>query len=515
MNIFSSVQFRKPKKSKFDLSHERKMSMKMGTLTPFLCMEVMPGDSFRVNTEMLMRLQPLIAPMMHRVKVKTDFFFVPNRLVWDNWQKFITAGDKGTDAPVHPFINIGDVNKNILTKGELADFLGLPAVDQTTAWAGSLKVSALPFRAYSLIWDEYYRDQNLQDPSGFNKGDGEMSGAEIDRIMWLRKRAWEKDYFTSALPWAQKGGAVSSPISGEIVAGSLRTGDVRDDGTGNLVSGDLSANTGVLKAGGTTTAYLDVIGEGDIEGAGLDINELRRSVRIQEWLEKNARAGSRYIESILSHFGVLSSDARLQRPEYLGGGQNPIVISEVLSTYQQADDTGYPQGTMSGHGIGTGNIHGFKRSFEEHGFIFGIMTVLPRTAYQQGVPKDFTRFDKFDYAWPSFAQLGEQAVINKELYFDPTDVTGYNEQTFGYQARYAEYKYKPSSVHGDFRDNLAFWHMGRIFANKPALNSSFITADPTKRVFAVETQTEDEILCQLYNRVDAVRPLPYFNSPTL
>jgi hypothetical protein len=403
---------------------------------------------------------------------------------------------------VHPYLEITELNKTNVLKGTLADFLGLPVLANGDSISAPYQVSALPFRAYQLIYNEYYRDQNLIDPVTVLKTDGLDGSADV----WqLRKRAWEKDYFTSCLPWAQKGGPVTAPA--EVEYSSLS--QVRTATDTIPADAGLLSTSGNLQAGAGVGAKIE-----NIEDIGININDLRISVRLQEWLERQARAGSRYIETILSNWGVLSSDARLQRPEYLGGSINPIVISEVLSTYQNADDTGYPQGNMSGHGISTGGNGGFKRKFEEHGYVFGIMTVLPRTAYQQGIPKTFSRFDKFDYAWPSFAQLGEQEVKTKELFFAPNNESA-NETVFGYQSRYAEYKYQPSTVHGDFKDTLDYWHMGRKFAAVPVLNASFIEADPTKRIFAVTDQNEDEILCQIYNRVDAIRCLPYFNTPTL
>ncbi|AXH77557.1 MAG: major capsid protein [Microviridae sp.] len=511
--LFGSIQNFRPKKNKFDLSHEKKMSFKMGTLTPFLLQEVIPGDQFRVNTEMLMRLQPMLAPIFHRIRVKTDYFFVPNRLVWDNWQKFITGGEDGNDATVAPYFLMeqAQIDAGYCQKGSLWDYMGLPTIEKLEPLTAELKVNALPFRAYQLIYNEYFRDENLVPKVNVTKTDGQ--DGNTGSLTELQKRAWEKDYYTSALPWAQKGGAVTMPTDIQYKVGGTLLRDV-----GGAPVDPNGALTATGAGGDATSATFQAANSGNlqvenIDSIGTTINDLRVAVRLQEWLEKNARAGSRYIESILAHFGVLSSDARLQRPEYLGGNQNPIVISEVLSSYQNADDSGYPQGNMSGHGIATGGNGGFKRRFEEHGFVIGIMTVLPRTAYQQGIAREWQRFDKLEYAWPSFAQLGEQEIKNSELYFDNAGVN--NAGTFGYQSRYAEYKFKPSTVHGDFRDNLDYWHMGRKFAAQPVLNRSFIEADPTKRIFAVTDQTEDEILCQIYNRVDALRPLPYFNSPTL
>lgn len=450
------------------------------------------------------------------MRVKTDFFFVPNRLVWDNWQKFITGGEDGLDASVPPYVQIDEGGKSNFGKGTLADFIGVPDPTGFGAMGGAIGLSAIPFRAYQLIFNEYYRDQNLVPEATIFKTDGHiLSGSpEYNSILTMRKRAWEKDYFTSALPFAQKGGAVIMPMEADVNYKPIS--DVYSaDGIPANVVGSITTDLGQLKvptSGAPTQGRIENIES--VENGSTTINDLRTAVRLQEWLERNARAGSRYIENILANWGVLSSDARLQRPEYLGGGSNAVVISEVLSTFQAGDDSGYPQGNMTGHGISAGNISGFKRRFEEHGYVIGLMTVLPRTAYQQGLPKHLSRFDKFDYAWPSFAQLGEQEIKNQEIYMDPVTLST-NQETFGYQSRYADYKYQPSTVHGDMKDTLSFWHMGRQFSSLPVLNQSFIQADPTKRIFAVETLTEDEIIMQLYNRVDVLRALPYFNTPTL
>ena len=512
MKIFDRIQLTRPKRSVFDLSHERKFSMNMGDLVPILCQEVVPGDSFRLSLQQLVRLQPMLAPMMHRVNVTTHFFFVPNRLIWNDWEDFITGGDKGTAQPVFPtFERVSPQTPKLLglTPGSLSDYLGYPVSRLPSTTTTIQKFSQLPYRAYHLIWNEYYRDQNLQSPVDISLSSGNTLLGQADskvtewarRALAIQKRAWEKDYFTSALPYAQKGQELSFSIAG--------TAPVKSDST----VADVYISQAATYAGGINK-YLSTTGSGklvaDLSDAGATkINELRQAFQIQKWLEKNARGGSRYIEQILTHFGVKSSDARLQRPEYLGGGKTPVTISEVLQN--SATDETSPQGNMAGHGVSVGATHSFKRSFEEHGFIIGIMSVLPRTAYFQGMPKIFNKFDRFDYYWPEFAHLGEQEVKLSELYYDPTGAT--NNDTFGYQPRYSEYRFVNDSVHGDFQTSLKFWHMAREFANKPALNASFVQADPTNRVFAVTDESYPKLLVNTYANIQAVRPMPKYGNP--
>lgn len=506
--LFNSVKLQKPKTNVFDLSHEKKLSMNMGELVPIMLQEVVPGDKFRVSTESLIRMAPLVSPMMHRVNSFIHYFFVPNRLVWDNWQDFITGGRLGTDASVLPklLLDPGATGAVLFNEGTLWDYFGLPTHGDI-ARHESTYISALPFRAYQLIYNEYYRDQNLSAPIDIKKTDA-VDSTETSLLLTMRKRCWEKDYFTSALPWTQRGGEVLLPGSLKYTDGLPShvynaIGDDLVDTAGNLTS-DVNGHVNSVDAGGQA-ARIETEGSLDVS-----INEFRTAARLQAWLERNALGGSRYIESILAHFGVKTPDYRLQRPEYLGGGKTPVVISEVLNTSATATEA---QGNMAGHGIGVGNSNSFKKYFSEHGYIIGIMSVMPRTAYQQGIPRMFTKLDNLDYYFPEFANIGEQEVKNEEVYWRYDQDRSVNESAFGYQSRYAEYKFNRDSVHGDFKSSLSHWHMGRIFGSMPSLNSAFVESDPTHRVFAVTTSTIDKLYVQLYNKVSAIRPMPVFGTP--
>lgn len=491
--IFDKVGISRPRYSSFDLSREQKLSCKMGDLIPTYLEEVIPGDQFSVNTEIMMRLAPLLSPVMHRVNVFMHFFFVPNRIIWNQWEEFITGGKDGLSDPTFPVFV-----QPLVQTGSLPDYLGIPTFSNDTVDA---TISQLPFRAYQQIYSDYYRDPNLTDEIDVNTANDTV-------LKTLRKRCWEKDYFTSALAEAQRGAAVGVPADINYKLNS----DVVDSGTGAAVTGDLVAGTGgSLQTSGTSNE----VRLENINNVDMDINELRKSSAIQRFLEHNMRAGYRYVEQLAARFGVTKQDARLQRAEYLGGGKQPIVISEVLSTTKtvNADDSlNNPVGEMAGHGIVTGAKNRFKYSVPEHGYIMGIMSVLPRTAYQQGIQRHWSRTDRLDYYAPEFANLGEQEVKNKEIYFDNTDNT-YNEGTFGYQQRWAEMKYGCSTVHGDFRETLDFWHLGRIFGAQPTLSESFMKADPDTRIFAVEEG--DHLWVQLYHSVKARRPMPYFADPRL
>lgn len=505
MKLFSSIANKSPKKNKFDLSSENKLSMKIGDLVPILVKEILPGDSWQVTSEIMMRLSPMIAPVMHRMNVYTHYFFVPNRILWDEWEDFITGGEDGTSLPVPPQYQTDEITQPILQEKKLSDYLGFPTL--VAAEPVNILFSALPFRAYQTIFNEYYRDQNLTDKIEVLKTGGLQPSADLVSHMGvMRQRAWEKDYFTSALPWTQRGPEVTIPINTTVDT-------VIDKATGVGALGN--PNLGTSSPSGTLVNSANVLQELELQGDGAQatINDLRRSVRLQEWLEKNARGGARYIEQLLSHWGRAPQDARLQRPEYLGGGKQPVTISEVLATV--GGETA-PQGEMAGHGISVGNTNGFKKTFDEHGYVIGICSVLPTTAYYQGIPKHFQRVDKLDYAWPEFAQLGEQEIKNREIFFDGNNA---GTNTFGYTPRYSEYKYGISEVHGEFKSSLDFWHMGRKFASLPALNTAFVTVDPDdpelKRIFAVTDAATDDLYVQIYHDISALRALPYYGTPTL
>lgn len=381
--IFTHVPLKRPRSNVFDLSHERKLSMNMGDLVPIMLNEVVPGDKFQIKTEILMRMAPMLAPIMHRVNVYTHYFYVPTRLIWSDFEEFITGGRLGPQpdvpGPVPPYgIRSDASNHSRMLTGSLADYLGIPPNRITSPMVyDNLKFSTLPFRAYQLIYNEYYRDQNLEPeiPISLSSGEELKSTQTREALLILRKRAWEKDYFTSALPWPQRGGDVhmslgsSAPIVFDKTTGYNQhlvttNGTVIAPSNTNLQAASDPNEGGhtAIKAG-TQTANIDPNNTlyADLSNAqGSTINELRRALRLQEWLEKNARSGGRYIEQILSHFGVRSSDARLQRPEYLGGGKTPLKISEVLQT-SETDATA--QGNMSGHGIATGVSHQANRFF--------------------------------------------------------------------------------------------------------------------------------------------------------
>lgn len=549
MSIFSKISQKKIQKSNFDLSHEVKLTCNSGYMIPVLNQEILPGDSFSVNSEIFLRAQPMLAPLMHRVNVYCHYFFVPNRLIYNDWENFIVGNkdDNGNEyiPPNIAYKDISNLNGRDYTQtGFLADHLGLPAKSPAGKLniPDNLLVSLMHFNAYNLIFNEYYRDQNLTPERKIYADSGTYLQSQLNEIdFMLAKRAWEKDYFTACLPWPQKGDDVFIPLSGNAPINRIDESKpdtyqgVLDMVTGLPINppdttiGGSGQNAGMLslptQPGGvlvstTSSGQQNVAAQMQLDNLEVSlnqvnattINELRKAVKLQEWFERNARGGTRYIEQILSHFGEQSSDSRLQRPEYLGGGKNPIVISEVLSK-AEGNDTVVAE--MFGKGVSVGKTNSFNRKFEEHGVVIGILTVIPRTAYSQGINKKFLRLDKFDFYFPEFANLGEQEVINNELYMDDD---GLGNETFGYIPRFSEYKYSNSEVHGDMRDTLAFWHWSRIFNARPALNQEFIECNQDNRIFSVTSSggyPVDNFIIQIYHNIKARRPMPYFSTPSL
>lgn len=570
MSIFSKIQVRKRKRSPFDLSHECKLTTEFGRLTPFLCEPVLPNDKFKVSSNILVRFAPLALPVMQRFNAYLHYFFVPNRLIWTEWETFVTGGEDGLQNPAYPYIKLGThfdymnpqtnpIDSNLVRPSSLFDYLGFPTLDQEPVFTSDVEFDALPFKAYQLVWNEYYRDQTLQEPFPIyeNLSGGQPTGTTwLEGLLSLRQRAWRKDYFTSALPDPQRGPDVTLPVAGDIdiqftpsydpfdphtlLVGTDREGD--GAGTGSLYEtqfeGGVDAGKSYIHAGSSATNEpLEIDNSRNLSGRLVDsqgdptmrsatINEVRRAFAIQRWYELAARAGSRYIEQIFAHFGIRSSDARLQRPEYLGGSVVPILVGDVLQTSAtDYESEGTPLGTPAGVANGVAASREFRRTFEEHGWILGILSIVPDSAYMQGIPRKFLKRDKFDFAWPLLANIGEQEIQNQELYFDWLNTDGKNEEGFGYAPRYSEYKFGLNSVHGSFRDTLLGFHDTRLFDSMPKLNEDFVTiqtpdlsdsqVDPQSglnRIFSV-TNSIDHLWCQVYNKVKVLRVLPKYGTP--
>lgn len=500
MNLLNSVKMTRPKASVFDLSEDVKLSCNMGELIPVYVKDVVPSDKFRISNEALVRLQPMVAPMMHRCDISFHTFFVPYRILWPNFDKWITNQKVAGALPAHPYVTIK--TENPVTKGSLMDYMGLPLSGAMSPDA-NVNIDPGALAAYQMVYNEYYRDQNLIDPVNFELIDGDNT-ANVDLFI-KRKRAWEHDYFTACAPTAQAGEAVELPLAGmsdvpilfNNVSGVTLEGVPTDVVVEAGVNPDINPDS--LYAATST-----------IEAQSTTINDLRTAYRLQEWLEKSMRGGKRLFENILVFFGLRSPDSRLQRPEYISGSKTAIQISEVLNT---TGTTEAPQGTMAGHGLSVVNPKDGVYHAKEWGFIITVMSIMPRTAYQQGISRMWSKItDPMQIYWPQFDHLGEQEVLNQEIF--AYQGAGANEETFGYLPRYSEYKVAFNRVAGEFRDTLDFWHMGRIFESAPALNQQFIEADPTHRVFAVTDPEEQKILCHVYNKVTAIRPMSKYSTPT-
>lgn len=467
---------------KHSLSHYKLLTCDMGELVPIACMEVLPGDTFQQMTSTLIRLSPLVAPMMHPVEVKIHHWFVPYRIIWDDFEDFITGGDDGMDATVFPTCNLTNVSV-----GTLADYLGIP-----TQVANTLSVSALPFRAYNLIFNEFYRDQDLQAELTINYG----NGVDATTLRNIQNVAWEKDRFTTARPWPQKGPQVTMPlgVSAPVVSSGDRptfdshpNASVFDERQAQIAPNNSLAVEGAGIAANTPWMFGNVTGlEADLTGAtAATIDELRRAFALQRYSEARALYGSQYTE-YLRYIGVRSSDARLQRPEYLGGGKAPVQISEILQTAPTTSGSAVGVGNLKGHGLGAMRSNRYRRFFEEHGLVLTLLSVKPRTMYYQGLAKQWSRRSKEDFYQRELEHIGQEPIYNREVYAAHATPDG----VFGYNDRYDDYRHVQSSISGEFRGStLNFWHMARDLSGgaDPALNETFIKSNPTKRVFAVNS----------------------------
>lgn len=485
-----------PNRNNFDLSHELKTSVDMGFITPILLLETMPGDTIKIRPEVFARMVPMVSPVMHRIKITMDFFWVPNRILWDKWQKWIV----GTEVAEHPYINWAADNNSPVS---LASYQGIP--QSTQASLNSAKISAFPMYGYWKIYDEYYRDQNQI--AELVPDQPLVAGPNPQLPATPAFRAWQHDYFTSALPFAQKGDPVGAQVDLNVASGGPQLV--------KLSSGALSVSGGTLypaagSLSNTSTGqdqYIDPNGTYEIL-----VKELRYAFAYQSYLEKNARGGTRYVEWIKQHFGQDTSDGRAQRPEFMGRITQDMVLSEVLSTAETTDVLG----ALGGHGISYASGESIYQSCEEHGYVHGLINVQPNTAYGQGLPRHYQRKTNIDYPIPVFANLGEQEIYNNEIFGEMLSIL--DTDTFAYQPMFQELRDQYNRFSGHFYGDFLTWHLGRKFATAPVFNRSFIESGTSisKRIFAVETElTQDTILLSLYFDITRRSAIPNYGIPQL
>lgn len=543
---FSDAPAMYMKRTKFDRSHVYKTTFNSGKLIPVFVDEVLPGDTTRMSVNYFARLATPIKPIMDNIYFDWFFFFVPNRLVWEHWQNFCFEQEDPDDSTdyVIPTISASSKVKNSLV-GSLWDYFGLP-INTTENLSG---INSLPFRGVYLIWNEWFRDENLQKSVKIQKGDTNEvldSTRKSEQPSWVLDspgtsaypgyacppRGKRHDYFTSALPWTQKGPGVSiglagtAPVQGNFSISGFRTGTVTAEDTSNslqalAVAGKVGRISGYPEITSWPTNNVTVSGLSQSglyanldESSIFTINSLRTAFQMQKFYERLARGGSRYTEVLRSFFGVVSPDARLQRPEFLGSFTKMVNVNPIAQT--SATDNTSPQGNLSAYGVTAAKFHGFTKSFVEHGYVFGFVCARADLTYQQGINKMWLRSTVYDFYWPTFAHLGEQAIELREIYAQGTAA---DTTVFGYQERYAEYRYKPSQITGKFRSsvadgNLDVWHLSQFFKNAPTLNEEFVVENPPiSRIIAV--QDEPEFLLDVGFRYTTVRPMPMFGTPGL
>lgn len=486
-------------RNKFGLSHFKLFTGNMGNLIPITWFDVIPGDTIQHATKCLIRVSPLLAPVMHPVRVRIHHWYCPLRLVWEDFEDFITGGPDGEDASVPPYINFN--TDQTTSESGLSDYFGIPPIDYT---GKNMHISAILFRVYNLIFNNHYRDQDLVS----ERTTSLASGADVTTVASLASCAWEKDYFTTCRPWDQKGSEITIPLVGDApITGIGKTTQTFPYGPNNVYETDGSGTTSY-----TSNATMDAASANDVfrveedpdnsgypniradlsAVSGVSVGDLRLALALQRYQEARARYGSRYVEYLRS-LGVRSSDARLSMPEYLGGGRQTIQFSEVLST------DGSNTGDMKGHGLAAMKTNRYRRFIEEHGIIMTLMSVLPKTIYSDGIHRSFSRTVKEDYFQKELQMIGQQEVLNKEIYADAASP----DDTFGFQDRYDDMRSIPSSIAGEFRSTLSHWNMARIFAAEPALNSSFVTSVPTTRIYA--SSSTDQLYIMAGHSIQARR----------
>lgn len=511
---FSRVPHADIPRSSFDRSHGHKTTLNGGYLIPIFVDEALPGDTYNVNMTGFARLSTPMKPFMDNAYFNTFFFAVPLRLLWDNWERFNGAQSTPGDSTDFLVPQVVAPAGGLAPQG-LGDYFGLPT------GVGGISVSALPFRAYNLIWNEWFRDQNLQDPAIVFKGDA----ADDPTMYELLRRGKRHDYFTSSLPWPQKGESVSIPLGSTApvnpAANLLNMPTFRNAGmTGPAALYGNPTNPtvgiGIQPTSNDALLWATPALEADLsQASAATINQLRQAFAVQRLYERDARGGTRYTEIVRSHFGVTSPDARLQRPEYLGGGQSPVAIHQVAQTQSSPVDpaTFTPQGNLAAYGTATMSRHGFTKAFTEHCIIIGLVSVRADLNYQQGINRMWKRRKRFDFYWPALSHIGEQAVLSEEIF---ADGTAEDQTVWGYQERYAEYRYKPSIITGKLRSSdpqsLDVWHLAQDFLTRPYLNHGFIEDQPPfARVVAVPS--EPHFIGDFHFRMRCARPMPTYGVP--